>query len=246
MSSSGSVSTDTIPLFRQAFAATDPVSSLLHLLNDASNERSICDLLFAYTDEIDENPYQAQALTSILLKLRHQPTPEIPRFSQGLRNLIYEELGDRLFKREPDVMVYGPKNEHLLDALIVGLSYQHDLAAGGDELAVLQEGLNAIRDGSEKSQVLVVGACIQLLMGGHVILTEDVGTYRMTAEEITMKLKSRKRCVTDPQAIEVVDLAISHAESGLKQENNLEDVWSILFPRVDLNPLANDNKNKTS
>ncbi|KAF9528880.1 hypothetical protein CPB83DRAFT_853365 [Crepidotus variabilis] len=226
-------------LFQQAFTAADPVAALLQLLNDDPVHRSPRDVIYAYVDKVDENPYQAQALTSILLKLRQESPPNVPRFSQGMTILIHDELVGLFYNhsREPEITTYGPKNGHLLNALICGLSLQHDLAKGGDELYMLFEALNAPHDGSEESEVLVVGACIQLLMGGHallpILLYKEPGGYRATPEEIAAKLRNQRCCVKDPRAIKVLDLAISHAESGMKAENSVEDVWSLLFPQSD-------------
>ena len=59
-------------------------------------------------------------------------------------------------------------------------------------------------------EVLVVGACIQLLLGGSMIPTERAGSrYRRSAELVAKNLKDRKATsiVKDPHAIQVLEVS---------------------------------------
>jgi len=78
----------------------------------------------------------------------------------------------------------------------------------------------------------VVGTCIQLLLYGSEIVSEAAGSYRKRAKKVASMLKSKlvAGIVKDPHAIEVLKLAILHAETGLKPENDRDDVWALLFP----------------
>jgi hypothetical protein len=56
----------------------------------------------------------------------------------------------------------------------------------------------------------VVGTCIQLLLHGSEIVTEKVGSYRKTAQQVASKLKAQKAMgtVKDPHAIELLEVQI--------------------------------------
>ena len=58
-------------------------------------------------------------------------------------------------------------------------------------------------------EVLVVGACIQLLLHGSVLTTETAGTYRRSAEVVAKNLKDQKVAgtVKDPHAIQVLEVS---------------------------------------
>jgi len=209
MSESADAFPNSDQLFQQAFADPDPVPALLKLLNEHPIYKSVRDLVFVYFDEIERNPSRGQALASSLVRLGK--SPDAPTYnSSTLSEALWVELRDAHFKlpRDEEVTEYGPKNTYLLDSLLSGLSLQHNLASGGDQLASIDDGLDAPKNGSEESEVLVVGACIQLLMSGSTLLAEDVGTYRKTAEEVAKKLKDQKAggVVKDPHAIKVLEV----------------------------------------
>jgi hypothetical protein len=74
-------------------------------------------------------------------------------------------------------------------------------------LAAIRDGLDAPH-GSDKSEVLVVGACIQLLLHGSTIVSEKAGSYRKRAKVVAKELKGQQlaRTVKDPDAIRVLEV----------------------------------------
>ncbi|KAF8968311.1 hypothetical protein BDZ97DRAFT_1916152 [Flammula alnicola] len=225
-------------LFQQAFAAADPVPLLLQLLKQHPTYPAVRELVIDYTEAVEEDPSRGQSLASALARLGD--SPDAPTFGmETLSSLIDRELADQHFKffygnsvyGNSEVKEYGPKNTYLLDSLLSGLSLKHGLTSTSDQYAAIDEGLDAPH-GLDNSEVLVVGACIQLLLHGSETVTETAGTYRKPAEVIALKLKAQEVAgtVKDPHAIQVLELTISHAETGFKPENDRDDAWALLFP----------------
>jgi len=81
------------------------------------------------------------------------------------------------------------------------------LTSSPDMYGAIKHGLDA-RPGSDDAQELVVGTCIQLLLHGSEIITEKVGSYRKTAQQVASKLKAQKAMgtVKDPHAIELLEV----------------------------------------
>jgi len=224
-------------LFQQAFAAQDPAPLLLHILKMHPNPTylTLRDLVFHYVKAVKIDPYNAQPLASALARIIR--SPDAPSFGQDtLSGLLSRELAYTHFKVIYDkdkAKVYGPKNPYLLDSLLSGFSFKYKLSSSPDMHGPLEYGMGAPRrSGDSKSGLLVVGTCIQLLIHGSVLTTESAGSYRRRPEKVAEKLKAHKtaKTVKDPHAIEVLELAIRHAETGLLEENERDDVWSLLFP----------------
>jgi len=222
-------------LFQQAFAAQDPAPLFLHILNEHPSPTylTIRELVIQYVRAAKNDPYNAQTLASALARIIH--SPDAPSFGQeSLFDLLSGELAYTHFKviyHKDVAKVYGPRNPYLLDSLLSGFSFKYKLTSSCDMLGPIDEGLKAPR-GSKDSERLVVGTCIQLLIHGSVLTTKLVGSYRKRPEMVAKKLKAHKIAgtVKDPLAIEVLELAITHAETGLLEENERDDVWSLLFP----------------
>ena len=194
-------------LFQQAFATADPVTHLLQLLKQYPTYLAVYDLVVSYTEAVEEDPSRGQSLASALARVRD--SPDAPNFgTETLSSYINFVLADQHFKvlhGDNEVKVYGPKNTYLLDSLLSGLSLKHGLTATSDQYAAIDHGLDAPHD-SDKSEVLVVGACIQLLLHGSVIVTEFAGSYRKEAKVVAKKLKAQEVAgtVKDPHAIQVL------------------------------------------
>jgi hypothetical protein len=220
-------------LFQQSFTSTDPVPLLLQQLIQHPTHLAVRDLVVSYTEAVEEDPSRGQSLASALARLTK--ADDAPTFgTETLSSLINRELADQHFKvfyGNSEVKEYGPKNTYLLDSLLSGLSLKYGLTSTSDQYAAIDNGLDPPH-GSEKLMVLVVGACIQLLLHGSEIVTEAAGSYKKQAGEVAEKLKGQKAAgnVKDPHAIHVLELAISHAETGFKPENDRDDAWSLLFP----------------
>jgi len=217
-------------LLQQAFAEADPAPSLLQVVKEHPSYEDIeFPLVKYYVEAVEENPSRGQALASALARL------------DALSADINGEL-DRAVHFNADfdneVKDYGPKNKFLFHSLLSGLSLKHRLTQNSVMYAAIEKGLDPIGSdqpllNSQDPEVLVVGACIQLLLHGSVITTETAGPrYRRSAEVVAKNLNDQKVAgvVKDTHAIQVLELAISHAETGLKPENDRDDVWVLLFP----------------
>jgi len=195
-------------LLQQAFAAEDPAPLLLQLLKEYPTYPAVRDLVVFYTEAVEEDPYRGQSLASALARVAN--SPDAPTIESGtLSSLINRELADQHFKviyGDNEVKEYGPKNTYLLDSLLSGLSLKHKLTSTSDMYAAIFSGLDA-QLGATKSEVLVVGACIQLLHGSE-IATGAAGSYRRSAEVVASNLKAQKAAgtVKDPHAIQVLEV----------------------------------------
>jgi hypothetical protein len=209
MSDSDEAFPDSEHLFQQAFAATDPVPFLLQLLKEYPTYPAVRDLVVYYTEAVEEEPSRGQSFASALTVVRD--SPDAPTFGkETLSSLINRELADQHFKAiygNSEIKEYGPKNTYLLDSLLSGLSLKHGLTSTADQYAAIDDGLDAPHD-SDKSEVLVVGACIQLLLHGSVIVTKAAGSYQKPAKVVASKLKAHERAgtVKDPHAIQVLEV----------------------------------------
>jgi len=196
-------------LFHQAFAATDPVPLLLDLLKQYPTYLAVRDLVLSYTGAVEEDPSRGQSLASALARLGD--SPDAPTFeTDTLSFYISHVLADHHFKvlyGNYEVKEYGPKNTFLLDSLLSGLSLKHGLTATADQYAAIDDGLDAPH-GLDKSEVLVVGACIQLLLHGSEIVTEFAGSYRKKAKIVAEKLKAQRVAgtVKDLHAIQLLEV----------------------------------------
>jgi len=209
---------DTEHHFQQAFATTDPVPLLMELLKERPTYLAIHDLVVYYTEAVKEDPSHGQSLASALTRLRD--SPNAPTFeADTLFSFIDHKLADQHFKviySSSEVKEYGSKNTYLLDSLLSGLLLKHQLISTSDQYAAIGNSLDAPR-GSGKSQVLVVGTCIQLLLCGSLIMTEAAGSYRKKPEVVALKLKAQKQAgtVKDPHTVKVLEVCnLFHEEIG--------------------------------
>ncbi|KAF9531787.1 hypothetical protein CPB83DRAFT_848738 [Crepidotus variabilis] len=220
-------------LFKQAFATADPAPALLKLLREHPIYDTVQELVIYYTEAVEEQPLRGKLLASTLARV--SVSPDAPNFeTDPLASLIDRELADQHFKvihGNTEVKEYGPKNTYLLDSLLSGLSLKYNLTSTSDQLAAIDDGLDT-PSGSEKAELLVVGACIQLLFYGSKIVTDEAGSYKKKASTVAQKLKDHKVAgtVKNPHAVQVLELTISNAEAGFKPEDDREDAWDLLFP----------------
>jgi hypothetical protein len=211
-------------LYQQAFAAADPVLPLLQLLKQYPTYPSVRYLVVSYIQAVEEDPFRGQSLASTLVRL--SDSPDAPTFGPDtLLFYISRELARQHFKTlygHHEVKEYGPKNTYLLNSLLSGLSLKHRLTSTSDMLAAIDNGLDAPHS-SDKSEPLVVGACIQLLLHGSVIVTEFAGTYRKKAKVVAEKLKAQQVAgtVKHPHAIQVLKVC-----DLLQKWNTL--IWCII------------------
>ncbi|KIM34616.1 hypothetical protein M413DRAFT_33156 [Hebeloma cylindrosporum] len=224
-------------LFRAAFALRDPAPALLELLKAHPTRPAVMGLLAHYAEIAQENPSRANALTLALVAVRDSTDAPLI-YGDSLAEQFSHELVDihRCSFDDADNTHqhhkgFDPTDAFLLSSLLSGLSIKYDLADSSDQRGYLWESLEDTDDWQPTSEVRVVGACIQLLTSGSIII-QSSKPYVQSANEAAAKLKARKSkgVVKDSNALRVLELAISHAETGFKRENDLDNVWELLFP----------------
>jgi hypothetical protein len=177
-------------IFRDAFSLSDPAPELLKLIMEHPTYPAVADMLFVYTCITEENPSRANVLASALVALRDSPNaPKIWVYS--LAETIYTTLADlhpRGFELDKESRILGPTNTFLTNSLISGLSFKYNLTTSGDQYGAIVDGLDA-KGRSSTSEVLVVGACIQLLTAGSASATK---VYFPSANEVATKLKAQQ------------------------------------------------------
>jgi len=235
------MSNDAFPnaekLFRDAFALPDPAPALLELIKAHPTYSAVIDLLENYTAVAQENPSRANALALALVAVRDSPDAPVID-DESLASLFYYELVDihRCGFDDADNTHnlnkgFGPTDPFLLNSLLSGLSIKYNLADCSDQRGYLWESLEDTDDWQPTSEVRVIGACIQLLTSGSIIM-QTSKPYVQSVNEAATKLKARKSkgIVNNANALQVLELAISHAGTGFKKENDIDNVWELLFP----------------
>lgn len=230
-------------IFTDAFALPDPAPELLKLIKAHPKYHTVVDLLVTYTIIVEENPSRASSLAASLARVCDSDPPDAPiiagsslaeLFSDKLVNLHSKGFAfdDDIFGQTND-MVFGPTNEYLTASLLSGMSFKYNLASSSDQYGTIMVGLDAPCDRSSISEVRVIGSCIQLLINGSEIVPSG-GSYFRSANAIANKLKGQKAAgtVKNPNALKVLELTISHAETGFKKENDMDNVWDLLFPET--------------
>jgi len=212
-------------LFHDAYALSDPAPKLLDLIKAHPTHSAVVDLLVYYTDVVEQNPYRANELASALVSVRD--SPDAPKIhDSSLAEVFSRQLGDlhvRGFELDNN---FGPTNSYLITSLLSGLSFKYNLTTSPDQYGNIQDGLDA-----HNSQVLVIGACIQLLTNGSRIIPSAT-SYIQSADQVVTKLKAQQSAgtVKDSNALKILQRTISHAETGFKKENDVDNVWELLFP----------------
>ena len=193
-------------LIQQAFAQADPAPSLLQVVKEHPTYEDIeFPLVEYYVQAVEENPSRGQALASALAKLDTLSADINGELDRAVHFKIDFDNEDKH---------YGPKNKFLFHSLLSGLSLKHRLTQNSDMYAAIEKGLDPLSDhsllNSQDPQVLVVGACIQLLLHGSVIPTEAAGPrYKRSAEVVAKNLIDQKEAgtVKDPHAIQVLEVS---------------------------------------
>jgi len=198
-------------LFQQAFAAEDPVPHLLKLLKEHPTYPAVKDLVVFYTEAVEEKPSRGHILASAIAKVASSGDAPTIASKETLWPLIDRELADQHFKvyyGNNEVTQFAPDNTYLLDSLLSGLSLKYGLTSTSDMYAAIDNGLDAPQNGSVHSQVLVVGACIQILLAGSKIVADSAGSYRKSPDGVATKLKAQKTAgaVKDPNGVHVLEV----------------------------------------
>jgi hypothetical protein len=189
-------------LFQQAFAEADPAPSLLKVVKEHPTYENIdSPLIECYVEAVEKNPSRGPVLASALAKLDTLSA-----------DIDYQLDWAVHFKILFDGEAYGPTNKFLFHSLLSGLSLKNQLTRNSSMHAAIEGGLDSSANNSfihsVDPEVLVVGACIQLLLCGSAI--ERAGPrYGRSAEVVAKNLKDRKASgvVKDPHAIQVLEVS---------------------------------------
>ncbi|KAF8972517.1 hypothetical protein BDZ97DRAFT_838158 [Flammula alnicola] len=221
-------------IFRDALSIPDPAPTLLNLIKEHPTYPAVSDLLFYYTEVAGEQPSRANALATALITVRDAPDAPIIQ-ANGLAGLFSRKLADlhsRGFELDDDAKEFGPSNAFLTTSLLSGLSFKHKLTSSSDQYGNIVDGLDAVAGSSAYNpEVLVVGACIQLLTAGSSIIPAAT-SYIKSVDEVVSKLKAQKSAgtVKDQNAQKLLELTISHAANGFQSANDIDNAWGLLFP----------------
>ncbi|KAF5334943.1 hypothetical protein D9611_010009 [Ephemerocybe angulata] len=217
-------------LLQAAYAQSNPAPELLRLLKANPTYPAVVDLLVQYTEAAEEKPSRAEALAGALVRVRD--ASDAPVIADNtLTHYFSRQLAD-LHTRglDGDDDDFSASNTYLINSLLSGLSFKYGLTSSPDQYGAIQSGLD-VKTRTPLSQVLLIGAVIQLLVAGSIIVPQGT-SYWSGAEEIATKLKAQKQngVIRDKDVGAVLDLAIAHAESGFKTENDVSNVWDTVFP----------------
>lgn len=204
--------------FRYAFAQPDPPEELLKLLNGHPTYPAVVDLMIYYTSVAEEDPWHAHTLASALATVRDSPDAPL------IGNLTLLELFNReLAAHHPrgldmdseKAREFGPTNTFLIHSLLSGLSFKNNLTSSSDQNANIMKGLDA-RDDSPASEILVTGACIQLLTGGSRIVSL-LNSYIQSPEEVATKLRMQQAAgtVKNVNAVKLLEVGRPFAQSKI-------------------------------
>ena len=166
-------------LFCKAFGLSDPTPELLSLIKAHPTEAAVRDLLIAYILEAKENPSRAYALASVLVALRDSPdAPNIEDLERvddySLAVAFRVKLADlhsRYLIFDDDNKTVSPTNTYLTNCLLSALSLKHNLAWCPAQYHEIKEGL-IVQGHSWTGELLLTGACIQLLTIGSKIVSD--------------------------------------------------------------------------
>ena len=198
-------------LFRDAFFLPDPAPMLLELIKAHPTYAAVMDLLEHYTAFVQEHPSRANTLALALVAVRDSSDAPLIN-GHTLFDLFYRELADLLSlgfystdNSHNDNENFVPTNTFLLTSLLSGLSIKYNLTDSSDQYGNIWESLNVKHEWST-SEVRVIGACIQLLTSGSIII-QNSKPYIQSAMEATTKLKAQrfKRTVKDPNALRLLE-----------------------------------------
>ena len=159
----------------------------MNLINAYPTEAAVEDLLFYYTDAVEEDPSRAYALTSVLVALR-----DCSSLAMAF-HVTLADLYSQSFYLDDDDNTLSPTNTYLIDCLLSGLSSKHNLSSSHDQYFEVRDGLDCHGD-SSIYELWVIGACIQLLTIGSKIVSEKMFNY--AANEVATKLRSQQSAGT--------------------------------------------------
>ena len=156
-------------------------------------EAAVRELLVSYIEAVEDNPSRAHELASVLVALRDSPDAPTIQGGSSLAEAFHDEL-DSLHSEgsvfDKHNKSFGPTNTYLINSLLSGVSFKYNLSSSRMQYSNVEDGLNVNFDLSIR-QLLLIGACIQLLTNGSKIV--PIGEpFIHSADEVATKLKSQR------------------------------------------------------
>ena len=148
----------------------------------------------------------------MLAALRDSSDAPVTQGSSSFVEAFYDEL-DGLHSRgsvfDKNNKAFGPTNTYLINSLLSGLSFKYNLTSSPTQYPYIEDGLN-VDNNSPIGQLLLIGACMQLLINGSKIVPTGKPFIRST-NEVTTKLKSQQSVgrIKDSNALKLLDVCQS-------------------------------------
>ena len=227
---------NTEQLFCDAFALPNPAPELLKLIKVHPTYAAVMHLLVCYTAVVQRNPSCANALALALVAVRDSPDAPVidddPLEDLSSRQLadLHSRGFDSLHNPCNDNMGIVPANTFLLTSLLSGLSIKYDLTESPDQYGTLWQGLDANDSNSSISEVRVIGACIQLLTSGSIIIRNSEGNTQ-SADEVVTKLKAQRsrEAVKDSNALQLLEVCKLSIVMKSQNSNQFFIIISIAY-----------------
>ena len=201
----------TEEMFHRAYALSDPMPELLKLIKAHPTEAAVRDIVIYYIEAVEDNPPRAYESTSVVVALRESLDAPMIRGGFSLAEAFYIELHDLLprgfdFDSDKDSRTFGPTNLYLIACLLSGLSFKYNLTSSKDQYGEIRRGLHA-HDISSTSELLVIGACIQLLTSGSKIVPTGK-PFIHSADEVAVQLKLQRYAgrVKESNAVKLLEV----------------------------------------
>ena len=185
---------EPFPKTKELFSSpSDPTPTLLKLIKAHPTEVAVRELLISYIEAVEDNPSRAHELTSVLVALRDSPDAPTIQGGSSLTEVFHDEL-DSLHAEESVLdkhnKTFGPTNTYLINSLLSGVWFKYNLTSSRMQYSNIEDGLIVNHDLSIR-QLLLIGACIQLLTNGSKIVPTGEPFIR-SADEVATKLKSQR------------------------------------------------------
>ncbi|KAF8966796.1 hypothetical protein BDZ97DRAFT_1756386 [Flammula alnicola] len=200
--------------FRDAFNHPDPTPKLLELIKAHPQLPTITDLVSVYMGLVAVCPTQIDKFAGALVKLQSSTETTVA---------ATDDFGNRAQRQIAPVLIRELAGFHGGNLAVV-----EDHSAGA-----VAHGLHfkdrCYRDAPASREVLVLGACLQLLVCGSYLYGPagtDVGKDDVLA---ALEVIKEEGIVENTNGQRLLEVTIRQAKSGFKSD--VDDAWRILFPQ---------------
>lgn len=183
-------------LFSAAFALKHPYPAILRLIKQHPSSSAVWDAVTCYGNAAQENPRRADAFAAVLVKLRN--CPDVPPFAVT-DNSIQGVYCDKLYDihneglgiiMDEEMTALDAKNPHLFHSYLSALSFKHGLMSCSTMYGAIQDGLIDLGT-NVRAQTALLGACIQLLVSGSVIVPAGTPVFWSGAADLATRLRAQ-------------------------------------------------------